>query len=299
MERKMDMITIMMTMTTMNKIIASSLFILLSVIASAQTPSLIKGKVLGIDANGKSIALPGVNVLWKGTQLGTATDQDGKFKLSTNGASDTLMFSFVGYQTGYVLYSNQTYIEVALKEGQLLNEAEVVSERASTEMSMLNPLITQSLNRTELKKAACCNLSESFETNASVDAAYTDAVTGTRQIKMLGLDGKYVQMTKDNIPAIRGLSTILGLYYVPGPWVNEIVISKGVGSVTAGYEGITGQINVALKDPVNAERAFVNLYGNNGGRTELNVHTRQNVGRQWATTVMAHAEYNDLQTDHN
>lgn len=282
------------------KQLAALLLCMIALGTFGQVPKTIKGRVMGKDdASSQMSPLPGVNVYWLGTQNGASTDLDGKFKLSTEGATDTLVFSFVGYQTGYVVFKGQTYLEVSLKQGEVLEGAEIVETRSSTTMSMLNPLITQSLDRKELTKAACCNLSESFETNASVDAAYTDAVTGTRQIRMLGLDGKYVQITKDNIPAVRGLSTVLGLYYVPGPWVDQIVISKGVGSVTSGYESVTGQINVAIKDPVNAEKFHLNMYGNQGGRGELNVHTRQNVGRQWATTIMAHTEYNGLETDHN
>jgi outer membrane receptor for ferrienterochelin and colicins len=291
-----------MTTTTMmiTKHLAALLLCLIALGTYGQVPKTIKGRVMGKDdASGQMSPLPGVNIYWLGTQNGASTDSDGKFKLSTEGATDTLVFSFVGFQTGYVVFKGQTYLEVSLKQGEVLEGAEIVETRNSTTMSMLNPLITQSLDRKELTKAACCNLSESFETNASVDAAYTDAVTGTRQIRMLGLDGKYVQITKDNIPAVRGLSTVLGLYYVPGPWVDQIVISKGVGSVTSGYESVTGQINVAIKDPVNAEKFHLNAYGNQGGRGELNIHTRQNVGRQWATTIMAHTEYNALETDHN
>ena len=243
--------------------------------------------------------LPGANVYWSGTTDGTMTDASGFFKLSTQNATDTLVVSFIGYQTGYVVYDRQSWLEVQLTPGQLLNEAEVVERSTGQRMEMLNPLFTQTLDRNELTKAACCNLSESFETNASVDAAYTDAVTGTRQIRMLGLDGKYVETLKGNIPTIRGLSTVYGLYYVPGPWVDQIFISKGVGSVTSGFESITGQINIAMKNPVNAEDYYLNAYLNQGGRTELNLHTRQTVGRKWATTLMVHGEFNDFEMDNN
>jgi len=127
------------------------------------------------------------------------------------------------------------------------------------------------MNEKELCKAACCNLSESFETNASVDAAYADAITGTRQIRMLGLEGKYTQMLFDNIPSVRGLSSTYGLTYVPGPWVKNIYITKGVGSITSGYESMAGQINVALKNPDTAERFDLNADAGSGGRTELNL----------------------------
>lgn len=280
------------------------LFLSFSFCAKAQDeniPGKIKGKVKVPcpSGDGSFDPLPGANVYWKGTQVGVSTDASGFFKLDTEQATDTLVFSFIGYTTGFVLYEGQKWIEVVLQPGTEIDAAEVVSESGSTRMEMLNPLIAQTIDSRELTKAACCNLSESFETNASVDASFTDAVTGTRQIKMLGLDGKYVEMTKGNIPTVRGLSTVYGLYYVPGPWIHQIFISKGVGSVTSGYESLTGQINIAMKDPINAEKYYLNMYANQGGRVELNVHTRQNVSRKWATTVMFHTEYNETEMDNN
>lgn len=268
--------------------------------AALHAQKTVKGKVFipCESGDGSLDPLPGASVYWKNTQQGTTTDPLGFFKMKGN-QGDTLVVSFVGYTTGMLVWNGEPWIEIQLTPGELLNAAEVVERSTGQRMEMLNPLVSQTLDRKELTKAACCNLSESFETNASVDAAYTDAVTGTRQIRMLGLDGKYVETLKDNIPTIRGLSTVYGLYYVPGPWVDQIFISKGVGSVTSGFESITGQINIAMKSPVSSEDYHVNAYVNQGGRTELNLHTRQNVSRRWATTVMLHGEYNDFEMDNN
>lgn len=291
--------TTMMTIKYTALFIAVLCFSLMSSETSAQRN--VKGKVFVPceSGDGSLDPLPGASVYWKGTQEGTTTDAAGFFKLSTQSATDTLVFSFVGYVTGYLPFDGESWLEIQLTPGELLEEAEVVERSSGQRIEMLNPLITQSLDRKELTKAACCNLSESFETNASVDASYTDAVTGTRQIRMLGLDGKYVETLKGNLPTIRGLSTVYGLYYVPGPWIDQIFISKGVGSVTSGFESISGQINIAMKNPVSAEEYYLNTYVNQGGRMELNLHTRQNVSRKWATTVMLHSEYNDFEMDNN
>lgn len=296
----MTMITIMMkTSKLLAGLLVAFLCLAFSLTTNAQRN--VKGKVFVPceSGDGSLDPLPGANVYWKGSTSGTTTDPNGFFKLSTDQSTDTLVFSFVGYTTGYLAYAGQSYIEIQLTPGELLEAAEVVERSSGQRIEMLNPLITQSLDRKELTKAACCNLSESFETNASVDAAYTDAVTGTRQIRMLGLDGKYVETLKGNLPTIRGLSTVYGLYYVPGPWIDQIFISKGVGSVTSGFESITGQINIAMKGPTSAEPYYLNAYVNQGGRLELNLHTRQNVSRKWATAVMFHTEYNAMEMDNN
>ena len=111
----------------------------------------------------------------------------------------------VGYETVEVLFNGQSFLEIPLSPGVLLESADVVFEEKSQSVSLLDPLNIQQLSRKELCKAACCNLSEAFETNASVDASFTDAVTGTRQIHMLGLAGKYTQLLVDNLPGPRGL----------------------------------------------------------------------------------------------
>ena len=94
---------------------------------------------------------------------------------------------------------------------------------------------TETINRGELLRAACCNLGESFTTNPSVDANYNDAATGTRQIKLLGLSGIYVQMLTENVPNFKGAAIPFALDFVPGFWIQSIQISKGASSVKNGY----------------------------------------------------------------
>ena len=62
-----------------------------------------------------SLPLPGVNVVVKGTNQGTATDFDGKYQLNAS-TGDVLEFSYVGYITKEVIYTSQTNINVTLSE---------------------------------------------------------------------------------------------------------------------------------------------------------------------------------------
>ena len=246
---------------------------------SAQNLSSLRGKVLIVDQSdqgeglGQSqedpeyVGLPGAYVRWShDASSTTVTDGFGFFKISNANVGDTLIASMIGYSPAGWVFDGSSYVDIPLSLGVDLGQAEVVERKAATQFSLLSPLDVQSLNRKELAKAACCNLSEAFETNASVDASFTDAVTGTRQIRMLGLDGKYSQIQVDNLPGPRGLSVVQGLLFIPGDWVNEIHISKGAGTVTQGYESITGQINVALKNPETADPHHANLYVNGAGR---------------------------------
>ena len=243
--------------------------------------------------------LPGATVMWKGSGVGTVTDAFGFFQLDVRRNPDTLRVSMVGYQTVDVYYSGEGYLDIPLEPGVLLQSADVVFEERSQSVSLLNPLNIQQLSRKELCKAACCNLSEAFETNASVDASFTDAVTGTRQIHMLGLAGKYTQLLVDNLPGPRGLNVVQGMGFIPGPWIESIFISKGVGTVASGYESFTGQINVAHRNPDNAEPFHLNLFYGASGRMEFNHVSKHRVSRRWDTVLMTHGEYGQRVNDRN
>ena len=243
--------------------------------------------------------LPGATVMWKGSGVGTVTDAFGFFQIEVRRNPDTLRVSMVGYQTVDVLYNGESFLEVPLEPGVLLQSADVVFEERSQSVSLLNPLNIQQLSRKELCKAACCNLSEAFETNASVDASFTDAVTGTRQIHMLGLAGKYTQLLVDNLPGPRGLNVVQGMGFIPGPWIESIFISKGVGTVASGYESFTGQINVAHRNPDSAEPFHLNLFYGASGRMEFNHVSKHRVSRRWDTVLMTHGEYGQRVNDRN
>ena len=262
----------------------------------------VRGKVFFVPSPGAAAEpLPGAYVAWvgKGRPAPVVTDGFGFFKIAAAERGDTLRFSSVGYSTVGLVWEGQPYVEAVLEAGVELQAAEVEARGSGATLSLLNPLHVQQLSRKELVKAACCNLSEAFETNAAVDASFTDAMTGTRQIRMLGLDGKYTQLLVDNLPGPRGLAAVQGLMLIPGDWIEAIYITKGAGSVTGGHESMAGQINLAMKNPMNADPLHVNLYANEGGRLEWNHVSRHAVGRRWSTAVLTHALYNDRANDRN
>ena len=247
----------------------------------------------------KHLPMPGAHVRLLGSESITVTDAFGVFELDGVQMGDTIEASMVGYEPSGWVWEGRGFVELVLRPGVALEAAEVVAEQRATSLSLMSPLNVQTLNRAELVKAACCNLSEAFETNASVDASFTDAITGTRQIKMLGLDGKYTQLMVDNMPGPRGLSVVQGLLLIPGDWVQSIAISKGAGTVSSGYESITGQINVALKNPTNADPFHANIYLNGAGRWEWNHVSTHQVSRRWRTALLSHALLNQRVNDRN
>lgn len=170
-----------------------------------------------------------------------------------------------------------------------LKEVKITSRRSGTSR-MAGAINGISVSRTELFKAACCNLGESFVTNPSVDVSYNDAATGAKQIKLLGLSGTYVQMLTENMPDFRGAAAPYSLGYVPGPWMKSIQVSKGAASVKNGYESITGQIDVEYKKPDDEQGAEVNLYGNSKGKIEANVDANVHINEGLSTEILLHHE---------
>ena len=188
------------------------------------------------------------------------------------------------------------------KEGELdmnLEEVSVVHRRRSSTASFSSTYKVINIHEKELTKAACCNLSESFETNPSVDAGFTDAVTGTRKIEMLGLAGPYVQITRENIPDVRGLSALSGLSHSPGTWIESMQLNMGAGSVVNGFESISGQINMELRKPGAGDRLFLNTYANSEGKMELNAVGSYNAGERLKGSLLFHGSSMPFYSDHN
>lgn len=169
-----------------------------------------------------------------------------------------------------------------------IEEVTVVQRKKGKVKSRTEAFDTEKINSEELCRAACCNLSEAFETNASVDVAYSDAATGAKQIRLLGLSGTYVQLIQENTPAVRGLAQNFGLEYIPGPWMQSIQVSKGTSSVINGYEATSGQINVELLKPQTQNPLSLNLMVNSEAMAEANIMGGWQIKDHLYTGILAH-----------
>ncbi len=267
----------------------------------AQAQAVLRGVVHEEDHHGVRRPLVGANVYWLGTSAGVSTDARGEFTLArTSAAGESLIVSFVGLGSDTLgVAQDQESITHLMRYSQELEGVVHRGKARGTYFDRVSPIQAQVITRHELQRAACCNLSESFETNASVDVLYTDAVTGAKQIQLLGLAGKYSQIQIENIPTLRGLSAAYGLGQVPGSWMESIQVSKGTASVANGYESISGQINVEYKKPWADERFFLNGYANSLGMVELNTNASLMVTPKVSTMVLAHVERMDTEADHD
>ncbi|MCL1608158.1 MULTISPECIES: TonB-dependent receptor [Mediterranea] len=252
------------------------------------------------DANGETI--PGANIVWLGSKTGTSTDLQGAFSLKRTGAADRLVVSCIGFATDTLTIApEQEYIDIVLREGMELAEVNVTARKITLGKLRGSVMNTDMVSREELFRAACCNLGESFVTNPSVDVNYSDAATGAKQIRLLGLSGTYVQLLTENIPNFRGASAPYALGYVPGPWMQSIQVSKGTSSVKNGYEALTGQINIEFKKPQAADADWVsaNLFGSTTGRYEANADASVKLTDKWSTMLLAHYENETRSHDAN
>ena len=269
-------------------------FLLFSAAITAQEK--IKGTVINDDNE----TLAGAQVVWQETRRGTITDAGGLFEIEQKEKEKTLVISYIGHQTIIIPVVNyKEPLRIVLSDNIELEEI-VVTERRTGLVSMRSSVLqTQKITYDELCRAACCNLAESFETNPSVDVSYSDASTGARQIKLLGLAGTYVQMLTENYPNFRGASMLYGLDYIPGPWMESIQVSKGTSSVKNGYEALAGQINVEYKKPFTADILSVNLFASDAGRYEANSDVSWHVNDKASTGLFVHYSQDGTQHDAN
>lgn len=257
--------------------------------------------ITGIVTDEKNEPLVGATISWMDTDIGTTTDTEGRYSIKRSEEHHMLVYRFVGFQPFEICThaNNSDTLDIQLTSENNLDDVTVAARRQGQVLDRANPIQAQKLTGEELSKAACCNLSESFETNATVDVSHADAATGAKTIKLLGLTGKYIEMMSEKNPNFRGLASVYGMQYVPGPWLESIHISKGVGSVVNGYESITGQINIEYQKPQKAPKLFLNAFHSSMGMSEFNGATAIKVAPNLSTAILGHYQNNQKENDHN
>lgn len=235
----------------------------------APSPSYISGIV----TNEKEELLIGASVFWKDTKQGTVTDSEGRFSIAARNGEATLVVNYVGYTSAEVqVLPGEDKIWVEVTGVAQLQEVTVQGKGFDTHISTLGVRNVESITSKELRKAPCCNLSESFQTNGAIDVTYPNALTGVKEIQLLGLRGIYSQFLVENRPTMTGIATPFAFEYIPGTWLSGVDLAKGASTVKNGNTGITGQVNVEIEKPDVGKPVFVNVFSSTEGRGEVNVH---------------------------
>ena len=260
----------------------------------------LEGRVLAKEGN-ETIPLIGANVFWLNSQIGTITNENGKFSLPYLGPEERIIISYVGFKSDTLIIKENRLLIKFLDESdsESLDNVTLTKRRKAIQKSYFEAQNIIYVNSDELLKAACCNLSESFETNPSIDVNFSDALTGTKQIRMLGLTSPYLLITEENIPMVRGASQAYGLSFTPGTWIESIQITKGTGSVVNGFESIAGQINTEIKKPFSDVPFFFNLFTSANGRQETNLQGNWKINDKWISGLFVHGNQRTEKIDGN
>lgn len=275
------------------------LIVLFSVMALSVGAQNIKGKVYIVDDAQKKESVVGAIVQWDGDMNAVVSGANGDFSIKKARDKKMLIASYVGYHPDTLLVEGGDPIEFILVPQAMQIEEVSVRSRRSNSISAISMEKKEMITFSGLCKMACCNLAESFENSASVTVGYSDAVSGARQIKLLGYAGMYTQMLDETRPIMRGLSSTYGLEYTPGMWLKGIQIAKGVTSVVNGYEALTGQINLEHRKPTDEEPLFVNLFLSDDLRAEANITSALQINSKLSTVILSHVSIDKMKIDHN
>ena len=277
------------------------IYILLFIFSwSVQSQQLLSGQIKIQEFESKTL-IEGANLFWLNTSIGTISDKTGSFKIPMTPKSNQLVISYLGFKTDTLTITKPIRLFHTLlpDNNDALDEVTLTQRRKAIQKSYFESQNIIMVSSEELLKAACCNLSESFETNPSIDVNFADALTGTKQIKMLGLSSPYLLISEENIPMVRGASQIYGLTFTPGTWIQSIQITKGAGSVVNGFESIAGQINTEIQKPSSDAPIFINAYTSVNGRQEFNAHFNTKFNEKWSAGSYVHVNQRTQKFDKN
>ncbi|MEY4987722.1 MAG: hypothetical protein RL567_1501 [Bacteroidota bacterium] len=276
----------------------SKYVLIFSLLCSQALAQEITGRVMSLDDASNMEDLPGATVYYQPDKKGGIVGSNGMFSMKVQQFPGWLVIRSIGYKADSVWVTKPQFFHVHLRaQDSELSEVKVVASPGGHDVQSIQS--REVLTMKTLAKAACCNLSESFETNASVSVNFSDAVTGAKQISLLGLSGTYVQTQVENVPSIRGLKSTYGLNYIPGTWIRSIDLSKGQSSVANGYESMTGAINMELAKPDTSEVYFLNAYGNSQGRFEVNQQAAHKFNGKLSTALLTHYSQQATRLDGN
>ena len=249
-----------------------------------------------IDDN--EVPIVGANIYLVDGSKGVVSDQNGNFLIKDINDAKEFVVSYVGYLNDTLKTKNK-YSKIILKQDSSLEAITIKFKEKSSSVSLLSSANVLKISSEELLKAACCNLAESFETTPSIDVNFSDAISGRKQINMLGLASPNILISIENIPSIRGALNSYGLTFIPGTWIESIQVAKGSGSVVNGYESVSGQINAELRKPLTDDKFFLNLFANQMERLELNAHYTANLNQKLDYGLYFHANKKDTSADNN
>lgn len=216
--------------------------------------------------------IPYANILIIENGTGTTSNEQGQFEFrNLKPGTYTLRVSAIGYitQTKQVTVSKEytAVIHFKMKEEALLinevvvsaNRNEVRRQDAPVVVNVINPLLFEKVNSTDLAKSLNYVPGLRVENNCQN--------CGFPQVRINGLEGPYSQILINSRPIISALSGVYGLEQIPVNMIERVEVVRGGGSALFGANAVGGTINIITKDPVSNSFQISSNFNNYGGDT--------------------------------
>jgi TonB-linked SusC/RagA family outer membrane protein len=204
------------------------------------------GKVTATDDGS---ALPGVNVVLKGSQNGTVTDAEGQYKLSIPGGNGIIVFSFIGMETREFPVTSASVLDVQLKtDSRQLTELVVTGVGVATDKRKL-AIAVESIGSKDLPQTP----------SASIDQALVGKIAGAQISSTSGTPGAEVNIVLRGINTLnRGTSPMIlvdgiqvgasGLNTIDLNSIDRVEVIQGAAAGTIyGAQGANGVIQLFTK----------------------------------------------------
>lgn len=236
----------------MNKYILSiKLILILCLSLQAQTTD-IQIKVI---TEAENEPLMGATVYFETLEKGAVTNFDGvaEFTEIPDGQHQ-IIISFLGFETfeTTIQIPSNNELVFKLKEGGNQLDAVVLQSTRSTRTVRKIPTRIEFIGAEELGEKAIMNptnISMVLRESTGIQMQQTSLSSGSTNIRIQGLDGRYTQLLRDGFPLYGGFSSGLSILQIPPLDLRQFEIIKGSSSTLYGGGAIAGLVNMVSKTP--------------------------------------------------
>ncbi len=198
--------------------------------------------------------LPYINIMVKGTSIGTATDASGHFHLNNLPIGKlTIVAQSIGYMpeektietaSGKIIELNFEIEEDAIMLNDVVvsaNKNETSRKEAPVVVGVISPKTFENTNSVCLAEGLNFQPGLRLETNCQN--------CGFQQVRINGLEGSYSQILIDGRAVSSALSQVYGLEQIPVNMIEKVEVIRGGGSAIFGSNAVAGTINILTREP--------------------------------------------------